>query len=531
MDIRRQLLVHAWIQLGLWIVLGLVANHLSSSLFFRADVTQDQRYTLSALSRDSVSRLERPLVVRVFYSDDLGPPYNNHKQALLEKLQELAAWSGGKMEVELARPDSDANDKDEANRYGLSPIPYRFRQGGKFEARDVYMAAVLLYGDRVIPVEPLASIETFEYELVKALRALTQREGERKVIGYSTGHGELDLRQFGEDNPMGQLVGDMAVTYDVRPVPLGTLDEIPPDVDLLLVAGPDRPVSPRAQYQIDQFLMAGKPVAFFLRSTRPDFKTMKVALVRHAMYGLIGHFGLQLNKDVVIDREHNEQFELPVLKNGRMRRAQVDYPLIPVSRNLARNHPVSAGIDAAILPFVASVDVPEELPPGVEATVIVRTEPESVKIEGLRFVNPEALQQTAPGELQGEWPTVVALTGRFGSYYADKKPPPPAGQDPNDPTWSQNLPPKIVDSTPTRLLVAGSADMLGNNSTLVLNTLDWLAEDTALLGIRTELATSSAFESPEGSTLQVWRAAIIGGPLGVLYLLGLGVLLVNRRRS
>lgn len=530
MDTRRSLLLHAWLQLGLWIVLALVANHLASAVFFRADVTRDQRYTLSELSRETVANLDRPLVVRVFYSDDLGPPYNNHKQALLEKLEELRAWSGGRMEIELARPDTDATDRDEAERYGLSPIPYRFKQGSRFEARDVYMAAVLLYGDRVVPVEPLAAVETFEYELVKALRALTQPPEARKVLGYSMGHGELDLRKFSEDNPMGQLVRDMAASYEIRPVPLGTIDEIPADVDVLLVSGPDRPVSPRAQYQIDQFLMTGKPVAMFLRSTRPDFRSMRVSTVRHALYGLLGHYGLQLNKDVVIDREHNEQFDVPVTKNGRMRRVKVDYPLIPITTNVDRSHPITGGIDGAVLPFMASIDIPEELPTGVTAQALVKTEPVSAKIEGLMYVSPDVFQNVAPGEKQGEWNAVVALTGRFGSYYADKKPPPPAGQDPDDPSWSANLPPKIVDSTPTRLLLAGSADMLGNNPTLVANAIDWLAEDTALLEIRTELAATSGFEAPEGSTLQLLRAALIGGPLGVLYLVGLGVLLINRRR-
>ena len=37
--------------------------------------------------------LDKPLVVRVFYSKDLGPPYNNHRQDLLDKLEELAAVS------------------------------------------------------------------------------------------------------------------------------------------------------------------------------------------------------------------------------------------------------------------------------------------------------------------------------------------------------------------------------------------------------------------------------------------------------
>ena len=526
---RRGLLLHAWLQVGLFVALALVVNHLSSAAFLRADVTRDQRYTLSEVSRQAVSQLERPLVVRVFYSDDLGPPYNNHEQAVLETLQELAAHSGGRMEIEIADPDDDPEDREEAERYGLQPIPYRFRKGNEFVARDVFLGAALLYGDRVIPVDALAAIETFEYRLVKAIRTLTTPAEDIRTIGYSQGHGELDLLQFPEDNPVGQLVRDLASKADLRPVPLGGDDEIPPDVDLLLVNGPEVALSARAQYQIDQFIMSGRPVALFLRGVRPDFRSGRVRNVRHALYGMLGHYGVQVNRDIIVDREHNEQFEVPIMKGGRMRRVRVPYPPIPVTRELSPSHPITAGLDRAVLPFTSSLTLPEEQPPGVEGQVLVRTEPESGRIEGLIYVRPEVFEVPAPGEETGSWPTVVTLTGRFGSYFADQPIPPPDGRDPD--AWNPDPASKIVDSAPTRLLVTGSADMLANNQALVLNAVDWLLEDTDLLEIRTSLAASAAFEPPESGTATAVKAAMVGGPLVILYLLGGVVFLVQRRRA
>lgn len=530
MDTRRTLLLHAWLQVGLWVLIALVANHLSSSTFLRADVTRDQRYTLSEVSRRAVSSLDKPLVARVFYSDELGPPYNNHKQALLDKLQELAAVSGGQLDIEITDPDSNADDAEEARRYGIKPIPYRFKQGNRFEAREIYMGVALLYGDRVFPVDLLTATETFEYQLVKGLRALTQEAGQRKVVGYSVGHGELDLLQFPEESPVARLVSDLATTHTLEKVELGGREDISADLDVLLVVGPTQPLSARAQYQIDQHLMSGKPVAFFLRGIRPDFRTMRVAVVRHDLYALLGHYGLQLNKDVVIDREHNEQFDVPIMREGRMRRVKVDYPLIPVTSQVESSHPATAGIDGAVLPFVSSITVPAELPQGLTAEVLVRTEPESARIEGLIYVSPDVFERPAPGEQEGSWPVLAALSGRFPSFYAEKPIPSPVGIAPDDPTWRPDPASKIVDSAPTRLLLAGSADMLANNPTLVANLVDWLAEDTELMEIRTELADDSSFEAPEGAVLQGLRAGLIGGPLVILYALGGVVLLLSRRR-
>lgn len=530
MDTRRTLLLHAWLQLGLWVAVALVANHLSSAAFLRVDVTRDQRYTLSEISRQAAASLDKPLVARVFYSDDLGPPYNNHKQALLDKLEELAAVSGGRLEIEVASPDTNPADGEEARNYGMKPIPYRFKQGSRFEARDVYMGVALLYGDRAFPVDLLTATETFEYQLVKGIRAISQDFEQRKVVGYSVGHGELDLMAFPEENPTAKLVADIATTHTLQKVELGGPEDVSADIDVLIVAGPMQPLSARAQYQIDQHLMSGKPVAFFLRGMRPDFRSMRAANVRHDLYGLLGHYGLQLNKDVVIDREHNEQFEVPIVREGRMRRVKVDYPLIPISTKLDSAHPATAGIEAAVLPFASSIRIPEELPSGLSADVLIRTEDEAARIEGLMYVSPDVFKNPAPGEKAGSAPVVAALTGRFPSFYADKDIPAPRGTEPNDPTWNPDPTSKIVDSAPTRLLLAGSADMLGNNPTLIANIVDWLAEDTALMGIRTELAADSSFEAPDGSSLQLIRAALIGGPLVFLYALGGVVLLLGRRR-
>jgi gliding-associated putative ABC transporter substrate-binding component GldG len=531
MSLRRTLLTHVWLQLALWFAVVLVANHLSSVAFFRADVTQDQRYTLSQVSRDAVARLDRPLVVRVFYSNDLGPPYNNHKVALLEKLEELRAYSGGRIEIEVADPDRSKDDAEEAQRYGIRPVPYRFRQGSRFEARDVTLGVVLLYGERTMPVDGLAAVETFEYQLVKGIRALVIGAEGRKVVGYTVGNGEIDLLKYPSDNPVGQLVRDMAGAYDLRAVTLGSNEEIPDDIDVLLVNGPEQPMSPRAQYQLDQFIMSGKRVAFFLRGSRPDFRTMRAINVRHDLFSLLGHYGVKVNRDAIIDREHNEQFPVPVTTERGMTKVNVDYPLIPRTQQLERAHPVTAGLDRAVLPFASSVELADPMPTGLSGTVLVSTEDNAGRIEGLLYVSPDAFKVQAPGEVVGSAPVVVAVTGRFGSFFADKPIPPPSGTSPDDPSWRPDPASKIVDSAPTRIFVAGSADMLANNQALVLNAIDWMVEDTALLEIRTGLAATDGFEAPEGTTLLLTRLAIFGGPLAVLYLFGGLVFVLSRRRS
>ena len=56
-------------------LLVLVAlNLVSSNLFFRADMTDNNAYSLSRVSRESLAILEDPLRVKVFFSSDVPAP-------------------------------------------------------------------------------------------------------------------------------------------------------------------------------------------------------------------------------------------------------------------------------------------------------------------------------------------------------------------------------------------------------------------------------------------------------------------------
>ncbi|MFT7522020.1 MAG: hypothetical protein ACI9MC_004172, partial [Kiritimatiellia bacterium] len=231
------------------------------------------------------------------------------------------------------------------------------------------------------------------------------------------------------------------------------------------------------------------------------------------------------------DRDHNEQFDVPVVKDGRMRRVKVDYPLIPTTRSFSKTHPVTAGLTRAMLPFSSSLTLAPDLPTGVTGTELIVTEPDSSRVEGLLYINPDVFRIAAPGEETGSFPVAVAMQGRFTSYFADRPIPPPAGVRPDDPSWQPDPTSKVLDGAPSRLLVVGSADMVANNRAFVINGVNWLLEDTDLLQIRTDLAKTSSFERLEPAQANLIKAGIVGGPMVLLLLLA-GVLFVfSRRRS
>lgn len=526
-DLRRSLLLHLWLQLLLWIGVIIVANHASSAFFARVDLTEDQRYTLSQVGRGIMGELEKPLVTRVYFTHELEAPFNNHEQAVREKLEELRAWSGGKMELQFIDPTGDRVAVEEAQRFGIQPLPYKFQSKDRLEVKKVFMGVSFVYGDRQATADMLTSIDTLEYELLRAILAVTEPPEDRQTIGFLQGNGEPDLGRFAGTNPLGQLRDRLGQSYDLMNVTLGGDEGVPEQVDAMVVIGPQQSVPDRAQYQLDQFIMNGGSALWFVASTKPDFRTMRAEEVRHDLNALLGHYGVVLSKATLVDRENNEKMPLPVQIGMRRTTISLPYPLLPTTTGINRQSRVVRLIDRAVLPFASPVSLAEEMPQGVEGQVWIETMPTCNAANGLVHIGHDAFQAPPFGEDAGPHPAAVAVSGRFSSFFADRDIPPPAGQDkaPDDPLS------KIVDGEPSRMVVVGSADFVANNLPFVQNSLDWLLEDDALIDVRSRQANLDLLEAPAPGKVLAWKAGILGIPLLLLFLLALTTWILSRRRS
>jgi ABC-type uncharacterized transport system involved in gliding motility auxiliary subunit len=520
-DLRRSLLTHAWAQGILWLLVAVVANHLASVAFWRIDLTRDQRYTLSPVAVSSVSALDKPLVARVFFTPGLQAPYHDHQAALVALLEELRARSGGRLEIQVSDPSGDKAATEAARGLGIDPITYTFRDWDRQEARQVFMGVAFQYGERTEPVPAVTSIERMEYDVVRAIRRVTTPADKRKKLGYLLGEGEPDLSTFGPDHPLGKLRAALQESYDLRPLALGD-DAIPADLDGMLVVAPQQAVPPIVQLHLDQFLMSGKPIAWFLSGVQPDFKAMRTREIRHDLGALLARYGVTLGRDLVLDRQSNEPMVVPVSQDGQNRLAKVNYPLAIATTDIVREARPVRGLRRVVLPFSTTLAV--DPPPGAEAEVWIRSMPTSAVTKGARPLAVDRVGAIANDEVPGPFPLMVALSGTLPSAFADRTIPVP-----DDPSAPRLDPAELVTSSrPTRTVVVSSGDFVANNVDLVLNTVDWLLDDPTLLSIRPLQAGDDPLTPPPAAQALGWKLAIAGAP--VLALLAVGALMSWRGR-
>ena len=113
-DIRRNLIFNSWLQMGLVVGIVIFLNLWASKHFMRLDITKDSVYSLDLTTRAMVWQLDKPLYAKVYFTNGLQSPYNNHEAALMDKLEELRAYSQGWMQIEQVDPTNIKEKEEEA---------------------------------------------------------------------------------------------------------------------------------------------------------------------------------------------------------------------------------------------------------------------------------------------------------------------------------------------------------------------------------------------------------------------------------
>ncbi len=138
--------------------LALVAANLlalNSWLFpvhgLRADLTAQGEYSLSSTTRDLVSNLQEPLLMRGYFSEKTHPLLAPLVPTIRDLMREYEIASRGAVNVEIIDPRENEELEAEANQvYGISPTPFRI--AGRYESSVIssYFDILIRYGDQSV---------------------------------------------------------------------------------------------------------------------------------------------------------------------------------------------------------------------------------------------------------------------------------------------------------------------------------------------------------------------------------------------
>lgn len=532
-------------------VLGLLLlNFLGGLFFFRLDLTEEKRYTISGATKQLLENLKQPVTVTVYLDGDFPPAFRRLQQSVRETLNEMQVYGGANLHYVFVDPSAAGTEKARNEYYatllkkGLRPTNLGANENGKRVEKIIFPWAtvaaggkeqqvLLLRGNQAAPsdVRLNQSIEGLEYELGSAIRKLNP--GQRKRIGVLEGHGELSNAEAGD------LIGSLQQYYDVfrvnlnqaRPQDLQTLSAI-------IVAKPATAYSEPEKFKLDQFITRGGNALFFVDAMRVNLDSanrggMLSFPLQLNLDDLLFKYGVRVNPDLLLDLNSGV---MPLVTGSLGDKPKVEpmpwqfYPLI----NNFSQHPVTRNLDAVYTKFVSSVDTVKAA--GIRKTPLLFTSRYSRVLPSPVPVNlNDARLEPNPKLYTSQFkPVGYLLEGQFRSLYANRAEPGTTRFQPA--TSSQDRPAKVlvisdgdfvrndVDPKTGRPFRLGF-DRLANtefaNRELVLNAVDYILDESGLIAVRGKQITLRPLDKLRAvAERRQWQLLNLVAPLVLLSVFG-----------
>lgn len=518
-------------ELAIGIGIVLLVCFIGSFFRLRGDLTSEKRYTLTEATRELAESLEDVVYVKVYLAGELPADLQQLAQSTRDLLDEMRAYQPDKIQYSFVDPSESPDAKtrnevyDQLQKQGLTYSSIRIREKGAFKEQIVFPGALITYQDKVVPVQLLKtqlrtpdadivnrSINNIEYELASAIRQATTKSKRR--IAFIEGHGEL------QEIEVKDITTALEASYDVARIRIDErIDALSHktdgmavrtnEFDALIIAQPDSAFSQRDRYVIDQFIMNGGKVLWVIDEMNAHLDSLRKNQFSLAVPYDLGieemlfAYGVRINKDLVLDQSC-APIEIYTQPYGNQRKLErfpwyFEPVLIPESA-----HPIVSNIDPVHTRFASTLDTIGV--DSVKKTILLTSSPMSFSQRNPVRISLNIVEMDQGFEKRSTpyLPIAVLLEGKFTSAFKDRLPPEFA-QD-KTVAFREN-------GRPSAQLVISDGDVIANrvdaskgmyymlgydryanakiygNRELILNAMNYLLDDRALISIRSRAIT------------------------------------------
>lgn len=241
-------------------LIAIFVNFIAGAVGLRADLTENNLYTLSDGTKSILKRLDTPVEIRYYAndtSDFMTPAEQAYSLRVEELLSEYQKAAGGTVRVKKLNPEPSTDAEDSAILDGLQ------RGMSQMSGGEIFLGIAVTCVDETetLPFLPARPETLLEYDLTRAIARV--HDGAGSVVRIMT---TMQIGGGFSGNPMGGggatppwfFVEDLRKDFTVEFLP-ATATEIPADTETLIVLHP-YDVADEAQFAIDQYLLKGGKV-------------------------------------------------------------------------------------------------------------------------------------------------------------------------------------------------------------------------------------------------------------------------------
>jgi len=443
----------------LLLVIGIVLllNILSSKFFLRLDFTEDQRYTLSKATKEILKNLKEPITITAYFSENVHQQITKTRHDFKEMLVEYATRSNGMIKYEFVNPDTDEKEK-KAQADGIQPMLINVTEKDQVKQQKAYLGVKVMLGESESDIIPFMQLDAMEYALTTSIKKISAVD--KPVIGLLQGHNEA------APGALAQVLQQLEILYVVEPITLSDTTDVLSKFSTVAIISPKDTFPSSHLQQIDKFLANGGKLFLAINPVTGNLQNASGVESFTGIEQMLKTKGLSIESGFVIDAScgsvavRQQMGPFPV-------NTQMQFPFLPIVSNFA-DHATTKGLESVLLQFPTSINFSGN---GLKFTPLIKTSDQSGELPAPLYFDIQKQWTEADFPLKNI--TVAAIIeGKFAPTAVKEG--------------------KLIIITDGEFAVNSEQNqpLPVDNVNFVVNSLDWMTDDSGLSELRTKGVTS-----------------------------------------
>lgn len=540
------------------ILLLFLINLVSAWIYYRFDLTEDGRYTLSPQAVKTVAAIKSPVVIDVLLDGDMPAEFSRLK-AETKLLLDAFRSENKLVKVNFVDPMEGADDPDAVmanlGSLGLTPVNVTVGDKGTSSQALLFPWALVNNNNKTVKVPLLKnklgsdseqrinnSVQNLEFAFADGFAKLGITE--KKKVAVIKGNGEMDdIRIADFLNTLRDYYNIGAITLDSVGTNAQKLLEQLEGFDLALIAKPTEAFTDQEKYVLDQYIVHGGKSIWLIDRVAIELDSLfnetgsAYALPRDLqLQDFFFRYGVRINPVLVNDL----YFTQIVLAQGEGNTSQYNpvpwyyHPMV-FSKN---DHPINTNLEAIRFQFAGTIDT---LANAYKKTILFTSSPLSRADATPREIRLDIIESPPDKDsyTNGNQPLAVLIEGDFVSAYTNRvKPLALSGAMEKGPS--------------NKMVVIADGDVVGNqlrngrplelgydkwtnnfygNKEFLLNCVNYLLDDGGLINIRSKKIAIPVLDQEKISSEKLqWQLFNIVLPIGAMLLFGLLFNFLRKRK-
>ncbi len=320
----------SYILYAIYIAAFVLINLISMNYFLRLDLTDNKMYSLSESSKLTINKIDDPLIIDLYFSDDLPGPLKNNKRYIQDVLEEYAAYSGY---INFYFVPNDENFASKAQGDGIQSQDIQVIENDEVTFKTIFMGMKLRYNGKSEVLPMLGVSAGLEYTLTKSIKKLIDDKQ------FTLGIAQAGTKMSSYEN-LNTILGERFIINNN--ISLESLESS--NIDLLLLGNIDGDLNPEELAGLKGYINSGGKLFLAQGRINTDIQTSQGTPKQSNIFNLLNEYGINIEENLVLDQNCKQLVARQQSGMFSIQR-QIDYPFIPSITNFETSENNVTGLE------------------------------------------------------------------------------------------------------------------------------------------------------------------------------------------